>query len=139
MRMTLTNHEYEPFTTRDGSRACRQCNGTPASHESMPDELREFLLSQCRPLREALALAFDEVYEDGGYLKAKCCGQEVRYKSGIFGTDFAYCDTCKSEIRLILSPHVSPILLGNGYTRSPSNKLIEWVGENEWWVSKLSG
>jgi len=28
----MSDHEYEPFTTRDGSRACRHCHGTPAEH-----------------------------------------------------------------------------------------------------------
>lgn len=102
--------------------------------------LAKFLDEECRTLEEALKVAFDEVYDgDEGYVKARCCGGEVRYRSGLYGTDFAQCPTCKSEIRMILSPHVSPILLGpgTGCTHMPTDELVDAVGDRLWWVSKL--
>ena len=98
--------------------------------------MQEFLL-MCRPLREALEAAFDEFSEDGDYMKARCCGHGVQYRAGVFGTDFAYCEQCKSEIRMVLSPHVSPILLGEHVTHMPTDELIAAVGDKTWWVKKL--
>lgn len=102
-------------------------------------ELDEFLAA-CRPIKEAMEAAFDEVWsEDGERLKARCCDTEVIYMSGIFGEDMAYCEACKSEIRMILSPHVSPILLDKNTTSFPSDELIDRVGENIWFVVRKKG
>ena len=45
-----------------------------------------------------MAEAFDEVIEDGDYLKATCCGSGVRYYSGIFGSDMAQCQSCGASM-----------------------------------------
>ena len=34
MKQVQIDHVYEPFTTRDGSQACRHCGGIPSMHEA---------------------------------------------------------------------------------------------------------
>ncbi len=90
-----------------------------------------------RTLEDALREAFGgfAVREDGSY-HAEHCGAEVKYYMGIMGPDMAECQVCHSSIRNVLSPHVSPLLIGENCTHVPSEELIQAVGDRQWWVNK---
>ncbi len=89
---------------------------------------------QCFSMQYAMIRAFGgfQITPEGG-LKARCCGK-IKYYSGMIGSDMAQCEGCGREIRHVLSPHVSPILIGYGGAYKPTAELIEAVGEREWYV-----
>ena len=104
----------------------------------------EALLADCQSLDECIRATFDSVWETAdGALHAKCCGAEVRYTSGILGTDGAQCETCGSRMVNVLSPHVSPVLVtrdaapeGNS-TRMPSEEFVQRMDGRVWLGARL--
>ena len=69
-------------------------------------------------------------------MHAECCGEEVTYSSGLFGADMAQCKQCGAQVRNVLSPHCSPVLLGNNFTRVPSDHFIDQMTGHEWCAKK---
>ena len=103
-----------------------------SSWESVKEELN--LMS----LEDALVACFGSVAsgdgEDEGY-KVMCCGtDDVRYGSGIMGSDIAQCRKCGRKIVNVLSPHVSPILIKGSTTAAPPEEMIEALFETPWLV-----
>lgn len=87
-------------------------------------------------LEDALIKCFGEIASgdgvDEGY-KVECCG-EVRYGSGIMGTDIAKCQNCGRAIINVLSPHVSPILIKGSTTAVPPDDMIDALFDTPWLV-----
>jgi len=102
----------------------------------MNEELRQWIDENCFTVEDALHKAFEKVWEDGEYLKAECCGKGIRYWSGLLGPDMAKCIICGNEIRWILSPHVSPILIDydKNCTSMPNEEFIKEIGDKQWQV-----
>lgn len=89
-------------------------------------------------IREALVACFGG-YQEGedGTVTVECCG-EIRYGSGIIGTDLVECLGCGKRIINVLSPHVSPYLIdwSSHCTHFPSEEFVEEVGDRQWMMAK---
>ena len=91
---------------------------------------------QLMTMEDALVACFGDFEEaEDGYLKVTCCG-EVKYGSGLFGSDIAQCTKCGRAIVNILSPHVSPLLIerNRAQTSMPSEEFMEAAGDRIWMV-----
>ena len=103
----------------------------------MDEQTQKWIDENCLTLEEALQAVFSRFWEtETGHVKAECCRKEVKYWTGICGPDMARCEVCGAEIRHILSPHTSPLLMGQGCVYIPTDELIDAVGEKVWCVSK---
>ena len=99
----------------------------------LPEEIDRELMT----LEDALTKCFGGFEDRYGSLFVKCCG-DVKYGSGVMGSDSARCEKCGKGIVMVLSPHVSPLLLRSGYTHSPSDQLIEAVGDRKWMLTHFN-
>lgn len=91
---------------------------------------------QLMTIEDALTACFGKFEEtEDGHLKVTCCG-EVRYGSGLFGSDIARCTRCGRAIINVLSPHVSPLLVerDKAQTSMPSEEFVEAIGDRMWIV-----
>ena len=88
-----------------------------------------------KTLEDALTTCFGGFKDDGEYITVECCG-EINYGSGIMGTDIVTCKGCGKEIRNVLSPHVSPLLINPTMhtTAIPTVEFFNEVGDKCWIV-----
>ena len=125
LRCRLEFHkEYRSMTTNQKYQRMEE-----DSKRILPDEIT----AQLRTCREALTECFGGYEEDDQYFTVKCCGP-IRYGSGIFGTDIVKCEGCGKKILMILSPHVSPLLISGSTTAIPTQELFDEVGDKCWMV-----
>ena len=101
----------------------------------IPKEIDEKL----RTLEEALTECFGGFrIGESGAMFVDCCG-EVTYGSGIMGSDIVQCHKCRRAAIMILSPHVSPLLINGSTTSAPTQEFMDAVGERCWMVSPPHG
>ena len=98
------------------------------------------IVAGAQTLKDAMGSVFDAVEERDGAFFATCCGKPCIYQSGLVGTDRAYCGVCGSEVLLLLSPHVSPLLLdfGRACTHMPTDELADAL-DGRFWLAVADG
>jgi len=99
---------------------------------AIPKEIDEKLFT----LKDALTNCFGS-YEthENGRITVSCCGR-IRYYSGLIGGDMVECESCKKMVFNVLSPHVSPFLIGDGVTHMINEEFVKAIGNRCWMVRK---